>query len=46
MNRYLQRIQADEWDDSERQQVMNTANPKYVLRNWMSTMAYERSVND
>lgn len=29
------------WSEEQRINLMNTHNPKFVLRNWMSTMAYE-----
>jgi uncharacterized protein YdiU (UPF0061 family) len=35
--------QNDPLPDEQRRDLMNKHNPKYVLRNWMSVLAYERS---
>ena len=41
--RYLQRIQDEKVGVEERVATMNSANPKFVLRNWMAVLAYERA---
>lgn len=41
LNNYISRIKKDNMDASERKQIMNQTNPKYVPRNWMSMLAYE-----
>ena len=38
---YDQRLQKEEATDAERHQMMNTVNPKYVLRNYMAQLAIE-----
>ncbi len=38
---YLQRLQKEEQTDEERRGNMNKANPKYVLRNYMSQLAID-----
>ena len=41
---YAQRLQQDHWSDPTLRIVsMNKTNPKYILRNWMNTMAYEQA---
>jgi uncharacterized protein YdiU (UPF0061 family) len=35
----------DGMDSSTRTSLMNQTNPKYILRNWMATMAYEHELN-
>lgn len=34
--RYVQRMRQNEWDDTQRMSVMDKANPKYILRNYMT----------
>lgn len=38
---YLERLQKEESTDEERREKMNTSNPKYVLRNYMSQLAID-----
>ncbi|MGR7813140.1 protein adenylyltransferase SelO [Lacinutrix undariae] len=40
-NRYAERLQKESITDSERQLKMNTINPKYVLRNYISQLAID-----
>ena len=40
---YDQRLQKEELTDDERQQKMNTVNPKYVLRNYMAQLAIDEA---
>jgi uncharacterized protein YdiU (UPF0061 family) len=41
---YLQRLREEKvYDAKTRREVMNQANPKFVLRNWMGAMAYEKA---
>lgn len=40
---YLARLQQETVTDAERKQKMNTINPKYVLRNYMSQVAIDAS---
>lgn len=44
---YLLRIrqQKDELPDAERKRGMDRVNPKFILRNWMGTLAYEQAEN-
>ena len=46
---YLHRISQQEVDDkglsaSDRVDIMESTNPKYVLRNWMAVLAYEAAI--
>jgi len=40
---YHTRVAAEGRTDDDRRAEMRRANPKYVLRNWMMTLAYERA---
>ena len=40
---YLARLQKETASDAERKKKMNTINPKYVLRNYMSQVAIDAS---
>eukprot|EP01032_Pedospumella_encystans_P017719 gene17719-20186_t len=42
-HRLLQDTQTGVMTVQERRKMMDATNPKYVLRNWMAAMAYERS---
>lgn len=41
LNMYLERLQSDNRNPEERKKEMRSASPKFVLRNWMSVLAYE-----
>ena len=41
--RYLKRVKEDNLKTEERIAIMNSANPKFVLRNWMAVLAYEKA---
>ena len=41
--RYLSRIKEENMDSDVRTSIMNAANPKFVLRNWMAVLAYENA---
>jgi uncharacterized protein YdiU (UPF0061 family) len=41
MKRYVARLKDETATDEERKQVMNTVNPKYVLRNYMAQFAID-----
>jgi uncharacterized protein YdiU (UPF0061 family) len=41
--RYRDRLQSERSRDEERQDAMNRANPKYVLRNYLAQNAIERA---
>ncbi|WP_409160668.1 protein adenylyltransferase SelO [Pectobacterium sp. B2J-2] len=43
---YRQRLMQEEQGDEERRQLMNAANPKYILRNYLAQMAIEQAEND
>ena len=43
LDMYLQRVRADNMEPTERKQIQNMANPKYVPRNWMLMLAYEQA---
>jgi len=43
LERYLSRIQRDGRDADERRREQDAANPRYVLRNWMAALAYEKA---
>lgn len=45
MEEYLIRNQKEKISYADRQQKMNTINPKYVLRNYMAQMAIEKAEN-
>lgn len=45
MEEYLIRNQKENISSGDRQQKMNTINPKYVLRNYMAQMAIEKAEN-
>lgn len=40
---YLKRLQQEPFTDAERQEKMNSVNPKYVLRNYMAQLAIEKA---
>jgi uncharacterized protein YdiU (UPF0061 family) len=40
---YIQRLQANPYSDAERVAVMNTVNPKYVLRNYLAQLAIDKA---
>eukprot|EP01035_Chromulina_nebulosa_P019362 gene19362-25228_t len=40
---YHKRLQNDSLSKDERVTIQNKANPKFVLRNWMSVLAYEKA---
>lgn len=42
---YLARLQKEETTDQERRRLMNSANPKYVLRNYMAQLAIDKADN-
>ncbi|HFZ8996037.1 TPA: protein adenylyltransferase SelO [Citrobacter freundii] len=42
-SRYRQRLQSEQRDDTERQQLMTSVNPAVVLRNWLAQRAIERA---
>ncbi len=41
--RYTTRCQEDDFDNSQRQSLMNKTNPKYVLRNYLTQQAIEKA---
>ena len=41
LTKYLERVKAEGQDRCAREATQLSANPKFVLRNWMSIMAYE-----
>jgi len=43
LDRYLKRLQEEEFSDEERSLLMNKVNPKYVLRNYMAQMAIDKA---
>ena len=43
MTRYLERLEEDGIDRNERIEMMNRANPKYVLRNYMAQLAIDKA---
>ena len=43
LERYLNRIKEEDVSSEVRIQIMNAANPKFVLRNWMAVLAYEKA---
>jgi uncharacterized protein YdiU (UPF0061 family) len=42
---YITRLQKETTTNEERQNLMNTVNPKYVLRNYMAQMAIDKADN-
>lgn len=40
---YIRRLQSENSDDIERQKLMNSVNPKYVLRNHLAQMAIDKA---
>ena len=43
--RYRSRLMSEQSRDAERQERMNRANPKYILRNYLAQAAIDKSVN-
>ncbi len=43
LNCYLARLEEDGMDRNERIEIMNRANPKYVLRNYMAQLAIDKA---
>lgn len=43
--RYMQRIKVDNIDRVKRKEMQNQANPKFIARNWMLLLAYEKAEN-
>ena len=43
LTRYLERLEEDGMDPNERIEMMNRANPKYVLRNYMAQLAIDKA---
>ena len=43
--KYIQRLQAEAFSDTERKVAMNAVNPKYVLRNYMAQLAIDAADN-
>ena len=43
LTRYLERLDEDGMDRNERIEMMNRANPKYVLRNYMAQLAIDKA---
>jgi len=43
LTRYLERLEEDGMDRNERIEMMNRANPKYVLRNYMAQLAIDKA---
>ena len=41
INQYLRRLNEDDLSDAQRKEAMNSVNPKYVLRNYMTQMIIE-----
>ena len=41
--RYRRRVVEDGWDADARQQAMRSANPRYILRNWLAQQAIDRA---
>jgi uncharacterized protein YdiU (UPF0061 family) len=44
--KYLDRLSEEDISDEERRALMNQANPKYVLRNYMAQMAIDKADNN
>ena len=42
-NALARRIKEEDVSSEVRIQIMNAANPKFVLRNWMAVLAYEKA---
>ena len=45
LRRYIQRLQNNPYSDSERLNMMNRVNPKYVLRNYLAQLAIDKAEN-
>jgi uncharacterized protein YdiU (UPF0061 family) len=43
LRQYIKRVQSSGITDAERQQNMNAANPKYVLRNYLAQLAIDKA---
>ncbi len=43
LRRYIKRIQDSGMTDAERRSIMNAANPKYVLRNYLAQLAIDKA---
>ncbi len=41
--KYQQRLQQDSMPQAQRAQTMDSANPKYILRNWVAQLAIDES---
>ncbi len=43
LRRYINRVQQDKTEDTQRKQAMNLVNPKYVLRNYLAQLAIDKA---
>lgn len=43
LRQYIARVQQDKTDDMRRKQMMNSVNPKYVLRNYLAQLAIDKA---
>jgi uncharacterized protein YdiU (UPF0061 family) len=43
LRRYIQRSQANQYNDAGRLAIMNAVNPKYVLRNYLAQLAIDKA---